>query len=79
MRRILSAALDFVVGDDLWVAVGVAGAVLLTATLALFSLDPWWVLPLAVPAIVAASLVRAAPPRAARRDLATVLSGRAEV
>jgi len=59
MRRALAAVIDFVAGDDVWVAVGVACAVVLTAVLARLPLDPWWLLPLAVPAIVATSLLRA--------------------
>ena len=59
MRRVIIAVVDFVVGDDVWVAGGVAGAVVLTGALARLPVDPWWVLPLAVPAIVAISLLRA--------------------
>jgi hypothetical protein len=58
VRRFALGVVDFVVGDDVWVAVGVAGAVLLTAALT-HLVDPWWLLPLAVPAIVAVSLLRA--------------------
>ena len=59
MRRVIIAVVDFVAGDDIWVAAGVAGAVALTRALARLPVDPWWVLPLAVPAIVAISLLRA--------------------
>jgi hypothetical protein len=59
VRRAIAAVVDFVVGDDVWVAVGVGAAVVLTVVLARLPIDPWWLLPLAVPAIVAVSLVRA--------------------
>jgi hypothetical protein len=54
---------DFVVGDDWRVAAGVAVALVLTEALARRSDDVWWLLPLAV-AIVLAASVR----RATRRD-----------
>jgi hypothetical protein len=59
VRRAIFAIVDFLVGDDMWVAVGVGAAVVLTAALARLPVDPWWLLPLAVPAIVAVSLFRA--------------------
>jgi membrane protein implicated in regulation of membrane protease activity len=59
MRRALAAVVDFIAGDDVWVAVGVGAAVVLTVVLAHLPVDPWWLLPLAVPAIVAVSLLRA--------------------
>ncbi len=59
MRRAARAVIDFVIGDDVWVAVGVAGAVMLTGAFTRLTIDPWWLLPLAVPAIVAVSLLRA--------------------
>ena len=67
MRRAARAAVEFVVGDDIWVAAGVAGAVLLTAGLARLSVNPWWLLPLAVPTIVGISLLRATWLRVAER------------
>lgn len=59
MKRVVTAIVDFVAGDDIWVAVGVGAAVVLTGALARLPIDPWWLLPLAVPAIVAISLLRA--------------------
>jgi hypothetical protein len=56
---VVAAIADFVVGDDLRVAVGVACAIALTAALSRLGIDPWWLLPSAVPAIVAVSLLRA--------------------
>ncbi|MGI8557098.1 MAG: hypothetical protein ACR2ND_02115 [Solirubrobacteraceae bacterium] len=51
----------FVVGDDWRVALGVAAAVAATALVATSTLAAWWVLPLAVVALLADSLRRAAP------------------
>ena len=62
MRRAAGAVSDFVIGDDVWVAVGVAGAIVLTGAITRLAIDPWWLLPLAVPAIVAVSLLRATRP-----------------
>lgn len=60
MRRAIAAVVDFIVGDDVWVALGVGAAIAVTAVLARLPLDPWWLLPLAVPAVVAVSLLRTA-------------------
>jgi hypothetical protein len=51
---------DFVVGDDWRVAAGIAVAFGLTALLATTSLPAWWLLPLAVAAVLWVSLRRAA-------------------
>jgi hypothetical protein len=51
---------DFVVGDDWRVAAGIALAFGLTALLATTSVPAWWVLPLAVAAVLWSSLRRAA-------------------
>ena len=51
---------DFVVGDDPWAALGVAAAIGATAALAAADVTAWWLLPLAVPAVLYASLRRAA-------------------
>jgi hypothetical protein len=59
MRRVVDAITDFIVGDDVWVAVGVACAIALTAALDRLGADPWWLLPAAVPAVVVVSLLRA--------------------
>jgi hypothetical protein len=45
---------DFVVGDDWLSAAGVAAAIALTALV-----EAWWLLPLGVALVLAASLVRA--------------------
>jgi hypothetical protein len=50
---------DFVVGDDWLVAVGIVIAFGLTALLAAASVPAWWLLPLAVAAVLWLSLQRA--------------------
>jgi hypothetical protein len=59
MRRALLAIVDFVVGDDVRIAVGVVVSLALAAAAAHAGLNPWWLLPLAVPAVLGASLRRA--------------------
>jgi len=54
---------DFVVGDDWRIAVGVVLALAVTAVVAGASVSAWWILPLAVAALLAFSVRRAAPPR----------------
>ena len=51
---------DFVVGDDWVAAAGVAVAIGATAALATTSVPAWWLLPLAVLAVLYVSLRRAA-------------------
>jgi hypothetical protein len=53
---------DFVVGDDWRIAVGVVLALGLTAGLVAAGVPAWWVLPLAVAALLALSLSHARPP-----------------
>jgi hypothetical protein len=60
IARFVRACVDFVVGDDVWVAVGIAVAIALAALVARASDGGWWVLPVAVPLVVAVSLLRAA-------------------
>ncbi len=63
MTRIRKAALavwDFVVGDDWLVALGVAVAIAVTALVADSAVAAWWVLPVAVVALLLDSLRRAA-------------------
>jgi membrane protein implicated in regulation of membrane protease activity len=50
---------DFIVGDDWLIAVGIVAAIALTALIADQGLDAWWVMPLAVIALLAGSLRRA--------------------
>jgi hypothetical protein len=51
---------DFIVGDDWRVAAGIAAALALTYLLAHHGLNVWWLLPLAVALVLAASLWGAA-------------------
>ena len=60
MKRFASFWWDFVVGDDWLVAVGIIAAFALTALLAATSVPAWWLLPLAVAAVLWLSLRRAA-------------------
>jgi len=53
--RALRAVWDFIVGDDPLVAAGVAVAIGVTA-----AVQVWWLLPIAVVALLAMSLKRAA-------------------
>ena len=57
--RVARAVWGFVVGDDPWTAFGVAAALGLTALLAGTGAAAWWVMPLAVVALLALSLRRA--------------------
>jgi hypothetical protein len=54
------AVWDFVVGDDWLVALGVAVAIAATALVADSTVAAWWVLPVAVVALLLDSLRRAA-------------------
>jgi hypothetical protein len=60
LRRAGLAVWDFVVGDDWRVAAGVVAAIGVTALVATSTVAAWWVLPLAVVALLADSLRRAA-------------------
>ena len=58
---------NFIVGDDWRVAAGVAVALALTAVLTHAGMNAWWLLPLAVAALLAESLRRAARASASDR------------
>ncbi|MDZ4719391.1 MAG: hypothetical protein SH847_13125 [Roseiflexaceae bacterium] len=51
---------DFVVGDDWMIAVGVVAALIIAALLVQQGIQAWWLMPLAVIAMLAASLWRVA-------------------
>jgi len=51
---------DFVVGDDWTVAVGVVVALVITALLAHGGVPAWWLMPIAVVALLGASVWRVA-------------------
>jgi uncharacterized membrane protein len=59
MKRFGKFWWDFVVGDDWLVAVGIVTAFGLTALLAAASVPAWWLMPLAVAAVLWLSLRRA--------------------
>jgi hypothetical protein len=59
VRGIARFVVDFVIGDDWRVAAGVVVALAATALLADTDLGGWWLMPLAVVALLAASLRRA--------------------
>jgi hypothetical protein len=48
---------DFIVGDDWKIAAVVVVALALTATLARFQVPAWWLLPVAVLAVLSVSLL----------------------
>jgi hypothetical protein len=51
---------DFVIGDDWRIAAGVVLALVLTALIADTTISAWWILPVAVALVLAASVWRAA-------------------
>ena len=59
MSRLVHGIVDFVVGDDLWIAVAVAALLAGTAALVHLGGDAWWLLPVGVPAALWMSLQRA--------------------
>jgi hypothetical protein len=56
LRQLLRFLWDFVVGDDWRIAVGVAAALLLTLVLSDNGVATWWLLPLAVAAMLSVSV-----------------------
>jgi uncharacterized membrane protein len=60
LRSVVRFWYGFIVGDDWTVAVGVVAALGLTAVLAHAGVPAWWLLPVAVVALLALSLIRAA-------------------
>jgi hypothetical protein len=58
LRRFGAFWWDFIVGDDWTVAVGVVVALAVTGALAAAGLAAWWLLPVAVLALLAFSLRR---------------------
>lgn len=66
MRRAWHGIVDFIVGDEPWIAVAVVLLVAAAAVGAQLGDDAWWILPAGVPAALWLSLVRAR--RGAERD-----------
>jgi hypothetical protein len=60
VQGVLLAVWEFIVGDDWRTAIGVALALALTALVAAIGISAWWVMPLAVFALLAFSIRRAA-------------------
>jgi len=60
LKRIALGIWDFVVGDDWRVALGVVVAIGVTALIATTTIVAWWVLPIAVIALLTDSIRRAA-------------------
>lgn len=54
---------DFIVGDDWRLAAGVVTVVAFVFVLAHHGLDVWWLLPLAIPPLLAVSLLHATKQR----------------
>jgi hypothetical protein len=59
LKRFLLFWYDFIIGDDWVIAVGVVGALALTAGLARRAAPAWWLMPVAVVVLLAVSLWRA--------------------
>ena len=59
LRPATLAVWEFLVGDDWLTALGVCVALALVAAIAALGVAAWWVLPLAVPALLCLSLLRA--------------------
>jgi len=59
VRRVARGVVDFVVGDDIWIAVAVLALLAATAVLMRIGGEAWWLLPAGVPAALWISLVRA--------------------
>ena len=60
MRQAWNGIVDFVVGDDPWVAVAVVLLIAGAAVGVRVGDDGWWILPVGVPAVAWLSLLRAA-------------------
>jgi len=58
MRRVAHGVVDFVIGDDVRIAIAVALLLGAAAVLEETGIDAWWVLPLGVPAALWISLTR---------------------
>lgn len=59
LRSLAAFAWDFVVGDDWRTAVGVVLALGVTALVAGAGVTAWWIVPVAIAALLVASLARA--------------------
>ena len=59
VRRFAAFLWDFVVGDDWRIAAGVVVALVVTALIADTSVAAWWILPVGVAMLLAASVLSA--------------------
>ena len=59
MRGLWHGIVDFVVGDDIWIAVAVVLLLVVAAAAVHFGADAWWLLVVGVPAALWVSLQRA--------------------
>jgi hypothetical protein len=66
MKRVWDGIVQFVVGDDIWIAISVVVLLGAAALLVQVGGDAWWLLALGVPIALWVSLARVR--RAARRD-----------
>jgi hypothetical protein len=60
VRNFVRFWIDFVIGDDWRVALGIALSIGVAAALVAAGIDAWWLLPLAVAAVLYVSLQREA-------------------
>ena len=59
MKSLVRGIVDFVVGDDIWIAFAVLLLLVATAAVVRVGGEAWWVLPLGVPTSLWISLRRA--------------------
>ena len=59
MRHIVRGVVDFLVGDDVWMAVGVLVLLVVAALVVRLGGEASWLLPIGVPAVLWVSLRRA--------------------
>jgi len=64
LRSLAAFVYDLVIGDDWRMALGLAAAVAVTVALSRTSFPSWWVLPLAILALLPFSVLRTARRRA---------------
>jgi hypothetical protein len=70
LRAFLAFWYDFVIGDDWWVAAGVAAGLALTYLLSRAAVPAWWLLPLCLLVLLPLSLWRAARQQSDRQQSA---------
>jgi len=73
MRGLWHGIVDFVVGDDIWIAIAVLVLLAVAAAAVHFGADAWWLLAVGVPAALWVSLQRAQ--RVAEGDAESFIAG----